>query len=73
MEIRLSEESIRYIESQISERGYGSVSEFLEQLLTTLRRREKASPTERRDWMRLQEEAAAAIWDNEADARYDAL
>lgn len=73
MEIRLSEESIRYIESQLSQGGYGSVSEFLEQLLTTLRRREKASAFERHDWMRLQEDAAAAIWDNEADARYDAL
>jgi Arc/MetJ-type ribon-helix-helix transcriptional regulator len=73
MEIHLSEEAARYIEAQLGRSGCSSPSEFIEYLLRELSRREVTDSAEKHAWLRAQEEAAARIWDNEADARYDAL
>lgn len=73
MDIHLSEEAARYIEAQLNRSGCSSPSEFIEHLLRELRCREAPALAEKQAWLRAQEEVAARIWDNEADARYDAL
>ncbi len=67
MDIHLSEEAARFIKSQLAVSGCRSPSEFVERLLRDLRAAEKTA------WLRAQESAAAEIWDNAGDARYDAL
>lgn len=72
MDIHLSEEAGRYIESQLAKTGCHSPSEFVEQLVRMLRL--SGSPAvESRDWLHAQASAAATLWDNDSDARYDAL
>jgi hypothetical protein len=73
MDIHLSDESARYVEDQLGRSGCRSPSEFIEQLLRALRRHEATAAAETHAWLHAQEEVAARIWDNEADARYDAL
>ncbi len=72
MDIHLSEEAGRYIEAQLGTTGCRSPSEFVERLVGMLR--QSGSPAvENRGWLRAQETATAALWDNDADARYDSL
>jgi hypothetical protein len=73
MDIHLSEEAARYIEAQLDRSGCSSPSEFIEHLLRELRHHEAAAFTEKQAWHQAQEAVAAKIWDNETDARYDAL
>jgi hypothetical protein len=72
MDIHLSEEAARYIEAHLASNGCRSPSEFIERLLSELRHAEAAA-AEKHTWLQAQESAAAKIWDNDADARYDAL
>jgi hypothetical protein len=72
MDIHLSEEAARYIQAHLARSGCRSPSEFVERLLRELRRAETPA-AEKGAWLRAQEEAAAKVWDNDADARYDAL
>jgi hypothetical protein len=73
MDIHLSEEAARYIDSQLVKSDCRSPSEFVERLLRELRRAETPAAAEKRLWLRAQETTAAKIWDNAADLRYDAL
>jgi Arc/MetJ-type ribon-helix-helix transcriptional regulator len=73
MDIHLSEEAERYIEAHLAGAGCRSPSEFVEQLLRLLRVAEASAPAEKHAWHKAQEAAAAKLWDNDADARYDAL
>jgi hypothetical protein len=73
MDIHLSEETARYIDSQLVKSGCRSPSEFVELLLRDLRGVETPATAEKNVWLRAQETTAAKIWDNAADARYDAL
>src|SRR5262249_4534287 len=74
MDIQLSEEAARYIEDHLIQVGCGSPREFMERILRGLRRAEEvAIPAEKWAWLQAQETAAAKLWNNDADARYDAL
>ena len=73
MDIHLSEETARYIADQLAKSGCRSPSEFVERVLRELRRAEARPADERDAWLRAQEAVAVKVWDNEADARYDAL
>ncbi len=72
MDIHLSEEAARLIQAQLAGSGCRSPSEFVERLLRELRSGETPA-AEKSAWLRAQESTAAGIWDNAADARYDAL
>jgi Arc/MetJ-type ribon-helix-helix transcriptional regulator len=72
MDIHLSEEAARFIQAQLAGSGCRSPSEFVERLLRELRSGETPA-AEKTAWLRAQESAAAGIWDNAGDARYDAL
>jgi Arc/MetJ-type ribon-helix-helix transcriptional regulator len=72
MDIHLSEEAARFIQARLAGSGCRSPSEFVERLLRELRTGETPA-AEQAAWLRAQESAAARIWDNAADARYDAL
>lgn len=72
MDIHLSEEAARFIQAQLASSGCRSPSEFVERLLRELRSGETPA-AEKTAWQRAQEVTAAGIWDNAADARYDAL
>jgi hypothetical protein len=73
MDIHFSDETTRYLETRLRRDGYRSPSEFLEDLLRTQRLREAGQDNNQQAWLRAQEHVATAIWDNDADARYDAL
>ena len=73
MDIHLSDEAARYIDAQLPRSGCRSPSEFIERLLRQLHSAERSTEAERNDWLRAQETAAAKLWDNDDDARYDAL
>ena len=73
MDIHLSDETARYREARLRRDGYRYPSEFLEDLLRTQRLRETGKDNSRQAWLRAQEQVATGIWDNDADARYDAL
>jgi hypothetical protein len=73
MDIHLSEEAARFIDAQLARSGCRSPSEFVEQMLRELRGAATLAAGEKNDWLRAQETAAAKIWDNDADARHDAL
>ncbi|MGH7174277.1 MAG: hypothetical protein ACRELG_28760 [Gemmataceae bacterium] len=73
MDIHLSEEAARYIAAQLAGSGCRSPSEFVERLLRARRNAETSAEAEKNDWLRAQETAAAKLWDNDDDARYDAL
>jgi hypothetical protein len=73
MDIHLSEEAGQFIEAQLAGSGCRSPSEFVERLVRVLRLKGSPAATESRDWLRAQEMAAAKLWDNDADARYDTL
>ena len=73
MNIHLSEEAARFIASQLDKSGCRSASEFIERLLREIRSAETSVEAEKNDWLRAQETAAAKLWDNDDDARYDAL
>jgi Arc/MetJ-type ribon-helix-helix transcriptional regulator len=72
MDIHLSKEAERFIQAQLAGSGCRSPSEFIERLLRELRSGETPA-AEKTAWLRAQEIAAAGIWDNAPDARYDAL
>lgn len=72
MDIHLSEEAGRFIKAQLAKTGCRSPSEFVERLVGMLRQSRSPS-VESRAWQYAQESAAAELWDNDADARYDAL
>jgi Arc/MetJ-type ribon-helix-helix transcriptional regulator len=69
MDVHLSEEAARYIRAHLAESGCRSPSEFIERLLREL----PSATTDRQAWLLAQDTAAAKIWENDADARYDAL
>jgi hypothetical protein len=73
MDIHLSDEASRYIQRQLAGSGCSSPSEFVEQLLRKLRQSGRPALGEKAAWIGAQESVAAKIWDNDADARYDAL
>ncbi len=73
MEIHFSDETARYLETRLRRDGYRSPSEFLEDLLRRQLLREGGHDNSQQAWLRAQEQVATAIWDNDADARYDAL
>jgi Arc/MetJ-type ribon-helix-helix transcriptional regulator len=73
MQIHLTDETARYLEARLRRDGYRSASDFLEDLLRQQRLREAGHDMSRRPLHRAQEQVAAAIWENDADARYDAL
>ncbi len=73
MDIHLSDDAARYLETRLRRDGYRSPSEFVEDLLRSQRLREAAQDNSQQTWLRAQEDVATAIWDNDADARYDAL
>ncbi|HWY88718.1 MAG TPA: hypothetical protein VNX28_18545 [Gemmataceae bacterium] len=73
MDIHFSDETARYLETRLRRDGYRSLSEFLEDLLRQQRLREAGQDGSRQAWLRAQDHVATAIWDNDADARYDAL
>jgi hypothetical protein len=72
MDIHLSEEAARFIQAQLAGSGCRSPSEFVERLLRELRTGETPA-AEKAAWLRAQERVAAEVWDNAADAHYDAL
>jgi hypothetical protein len=73
MDIHFSDTIARYLETRGRRDGYRSPSEFLEDLLRRQRFREAGQDNGQQAWLRAQELIATAIWDNDADARYDAL
>jgi hypothetical protein len=73
MNLHLSEEAARIIEAQLARTGFRTPSEFVENLLHALGRAETSAAAEKHSWQMAQENAAAKLWDNDADARYDAL
>jgi hypothetical protein len=73
MDIQFTDETVRYLEARLRRDGYRSPSDFLEDLLRQQRLREAGQDMNRQPWLRAQEQVATAIWDNDADARYDAL
>jgi hypothetical protein len=73
MQIHLTDETACYLEARLRRDGYRSASDFLEDLLRQQRLREAGHDTSRQPWQRAQEQVAATVWDNDADARYDAV
>jgi hypothetical protein len=73
MDLHLSEESARYLETQPDRAVCRTPSEFVERLLRPPRQTEATAPPENHAWLLARETAAAKLWDNDADAHYDPL